>query len=73
MSKKSVIEWDRYIVKCKKCLKDYKQSIEYQAPSLKTKAYDVCPYCGNINHSSVKVDFFNSPLEDDEIIVKYDI
>lgn len=52
-------------VQCKKCEKVYKQYTEYQIPGCRSKEFDICPYCGNINDSSYDEVYDNYPIEEE--------
>lgn len=49
---------------CKLCKKQYKQWIEYQVPGFRSRDYDICPYCGTENGSSMEIEFHNKKLEE---------
>lgn len=51
------------IVKCKYCEKAYFQETEEQVPGFRDRSYDICPYCGKENGSSMEEDYYNSKLE----------
>ena len=48
---------------CKKCGKQYLQWEENQIPGFRSRDEDVCPYCGNINGTSMDVEFHNEKIE----------
>ena len=54
------------VVTCKKCGKKYEQTCEEQVPGFRMRDEDVCPYCHNVNQSSMSYDYFNKPLPEDE-------
>ncbi len=58
---------ERELEKCKNCGKTYVCSTEDQIPGFRDKEYDYCPFCGNINASSMDVDFLCRKLTDSEI------
>jgi AcrR family transcriptional regulator len=37
----------------------YKQEMETQISGFKDMSYDICPYCGEVNHSSMEVEYTN--------------
>lgn len=51
------------IVTCPKCGKKYRQDKEEQVPGFRDRSYDICPYCGEVNGSSMDVDYFNSRID----------
>ena len=55
-------EYSRQVT-CKSCGKMYKQVCEEQVPGFRDKSYDICPYCGNENGSSMSEEYTNYPLE----------
>ena len=55
------------IVVCPNCKKPYRQRCEEQVPGFRDKDYDICPYCHEDNGSSMSVEYFNSPMSDEEI------
>lgn len=46
-------------VTCPNCHKMYKQEMETQISGFKDMSYDICPYCGEVNHSSMEVEYTN--------------
>lgn len=52
------------IVECKSCKKRYLQWVVNQVPGFRDKDYDVCPYCGYINGSSMDEEYSNHPLDE---------
>ena len=46
---------------CKKCGKEYLQGCEEQVPGFRDMSEDICPYCNNLNGSSMLVEYHNSP------------
>lgn len=57
-------EYESYdsVVKCKHCEKAYKQTVEEQVPGFRDKSYDICPYCGEENGSSMQEEYYNSKI-----------
>ena len=58
---------DKYsglIVTCGHCSKKYYQIREDQVIGAKSRDEDICPYCHKCNGSSMSVEFYNRPLED---------
>lgn len=55
---------EHHIVECKSCQKRYHQSITDQVPGFRDRDYDVCPYCGYTNGSSMDVEYSNRPIEE---------
>lgn len=51
---------------CKKCRERYRQYLEEQTPGFRQKDYDICPYCGYENRSSMEYEFYNERIEDDD-------
>ena len=49
-------------VTCSKCKKTYRQVCEDQEPGFRMRDEDICPYCGNVNGSSMSVEYTNYPL-----------
>lgn len=47
------------IVKCSYCGKNYRQETESQISGFRDRDYDVCPYCGEDNGSSMEVEYHN--------------
>lgn len=50
-------------VKCKNCNKEYLQYQEDQISSCKVRNLDICPYCKQINNSSMEVEFSNYRID----------
>lgn len=46
------------LTKCKKCRRTYACTQEDQIPGFREKDYDCCPHCGNINDTSMQVEFY---------------
>ena len=55
------------LAKCKKCGKPYRQECEEQVPGFRDRDYDICPYCGHENGSSMSYEYYNHKLSDEEI------
>lgn len=53
--------WDK--VKCTQCGKIYECREEEQEPGFRSKDYEICPYCGNVNDSSMDYEFFTRKFE----------
>ena len=51
------------IVTCPKCNKKYKQFTEDQVPGFRDKSEDICPYCRNVNGTSMDVEYSNYKLD----------
>lgn len=47
---------------CSKCHRKYKQRTEEQVPGFRDRDYDICPYCGSENGTSMQVEFYNSKI-----------
>ena len=52
---------------CSKCGKTYFCYKEDQIPGSRMRDYNYCPYCGNMNGSSMEVEFNTRKLTDSEI------
>lgn len=57
------IETHYATVGCGHCGKLYRQRTERQMTGCREMDYDICPYCGGSNGSSMQVDFYNSKYE----------
>ena len=51
------------VVECSYCHKKYAQTIVEQVPGFRDRDYDICPYCGESNGSSMEVEYTNRRLE----------
>lgn len=49
-------------VVCKNCHKPYFQLLDQQIEGFRIKDYDICPYCGYENGSSMTYEYYNEPL-----------
>lgn len=56
----------RTVVSCKHCGKDYIQVQTDQTPGFRSSEDDVCPYCHEVNRSSLAVEFDNFPMDEGE-------
>ena len=52
------------IVTCPACGRNYIQNTEEQVPGFRDRSYDICPYCGAENGSSMEIDYTNRRLEE---------
>jgi len=52
------------IVTCCHCGKKYMQWTEEQVPGFRDKEYDYCPFCCEVNRSSMHLVFHNSKIEE---------
>ena len=50
------------IVKCSHCARAYRQTVMEQVPGFRERDNDVCPYCGELNGSSMEVEYTNSKI-----------
>ena len=60
--------WDRCIWEkrsCPKCGSLYECREETQEPGSRSKDYERCPYCKNINNASMEYEFFVRKIHDD--------
>ena len=48
--------------KCPNCKKIYLQRLEEQVPGFRDRDYDICPYCGSENDTSMSYEYHNSKL-----------
>ena len=53
---------------CGKCHYLYRRITQEQMPGFREREYDRCPYCGQINDSSMTYEYWNSALTNEEII-----
>lgn len=62
-------EFEEYesIAVCKSCKKPYYRHKTEQVPGFRDRDYDECPYCGEINGSSMDWEYSNRKMTDDEI------
>ncbi len=61
-------EGGREINVCRKCHRLYRQSLYVQIPGERVREYDICPYCSEENGNSMSYGYFNSELNDSELI-----
>lgn len=54
-------------VACSWCSRVYRQRIEEQIPGFRDREYDICPYCGKENGSSMSYDYINLQITDTEL------
>lgn len=52
---------------CKFCKQPYHRYETEQVPGFRIKDYDICPYCGKENGSSMEWEYSNRKMTDDEI------
>lgn len=50
--------------RCKSCHNFYDQEIIEQVPGFRDKSYDICPYCGVVNGSSMEVEYTNRKIKE---------
>lgn len=55
-----------HVVVCPKCEKPYMQDCEEQVPGFRDRSFDICPYCGAENRSSMSEEFTNSKLTEEQ-------
>ena len=55
------------VVACGFCKKPYYQHTTEQVPGFRDKDYDICPYCGKKNGSSMDWEYSNKKMTDNEI------
>ena len=55
------------IAVCKHCKKPYCRHETEQVPGFRERDYDICPYCGEENGSSMEWEYSNRKMTDDEI------
>ena len=53
---------DNFVI-CHKCGKKYRQWTEDQVSGCRDMDYDICPYCGNRNGTSMEVEYHNEKLD----------
>lgn len=52
---------------CESCHKVYRRTVNEQIPGCREREYDICPYCGNDNGSSMNYEYYNSMLTEEEL------
>lgn len=52
---------------CMCCKKPYYRHETEQVPGFRDRDYDICPYCGEVNGSSMEWEYSNRKMTDDEI------
>ena len=52
---------------CSSCLKIYRQTLKKQVPGFREREEDSCPYCGNVNGSSMEHDYWNTAIDEEEL------
>lgn len=52
---------------CESCHKVYRRTVNEQIPGFREREYDICPYCGNDNGSSMNYEYYNSMLTEEEL------
>lgn len=55
------------VVVCKYCKKPYYQHTIEQIPGFRDKDYDICPYCGKVNGSSMELEYSNKEMTNNQI------
>lgn len=56
-------EFISHEVVCRHCGKTYKQTMISQIPGFRDREEDICPYCNEVNRSSMEWDFSNEKME----------